>query len=146
MARFKYKLQNILDLKANLESQQKIAYTLAAAKVREEEEKLTGLLNRRNEYEMRLKEAVSKTIDLKEINHLKNAIQTMKTMIRDQMFAIKKAQDALERERRKLDDIMKERKTYERLREKAFDEFLHELSVEDMKVTDEFTSFKYSKR
>ena len=145
MARFKYKLQNILNLKETLESQQKNAYSLAAARVREEEEKLTVLLNRKNEYENRLKEVISDTIDLKEISHLKNAIQTMKTMIRDQMFAIKKARDALEAERRKLDEIMKERKTFEKLREKAFEEFKHELSVEDMKVTDEFTSFKYSK-
>ena len=39
MARFKYKLQNILDLKQTLETQQKNVYSLAAARVREEEEK-----------------------------------------------------------------------------------------------------------
>ncbi|MCR5453015.1 MAG: flagellar export protein FliJ [Lachnospiraceae bacterium] len=146
MAKFKYRMQNILELKEKLESQQKIAFSLAMAKVREEEDKLRQLLLRRGEYEKRLKEAEEGILDLKEIAHLKTAISTMKTLIRDQMFAIKKANEALEAERRKLDDLMKDRKTHEKLREKAFDEFLKEVSYEDMKVTDEFTGFKYSKR
>jgi flagellar FliJ protein len=138
-------MQNILTLKETLERQQKAAFSLAMLRVREEEEKLQQLLLRRGKYESDLAAASEGTLDLKEITHIKSAIQIMKTLIRDQMFELKKAQDALEVERKKLDQIMMERKTYEKLREKAFEEFKHELVMEDMKVTDEFTSFKYNK-
>ena len=57
MARFVYRMQNILVLKEKLEAQEKIAFGIASAKVREEEEKLTALLVRRNAYENRLREA-----------------------------------------------------------------------------------------
>ena len=145
MPKFKYRMQNILTLKETLERQQKAAFSLAMLRVREEEEKLQQLLLRRGKYESDLAAASEGTLDLKEITHIKSAIQIMKTLIRDQMFELKKAQDALEVERKKLDQIMMERKTYEKLREKAFEEFKHELVMEDMKVTDEFTSFKYNK-
>ena len=64
-------------------------------------------------------------------------------MIREQMFALKRAQEALEAARRRLDDIMKDRKTHEKLREKAFEQFKQEMVLEDIKVTDERTSFLY---
>ena len=145
MARFKYRMQNILTLKETLERQQKAAYTLAMLKVRSEEEKLQALLLRRSNYEKSLAEATEGSLNLKEISHIKYSIQIMKTLIRDQMFELKKAQDALEVERKKLDQVMMERKTHEKLREKAFEEFRQELIREDLKVTDEFTSFKYNK-
>ena len=145
MPKFKYRMQNILTLKETHKKKQKAAFSLAMLRVREEEEKLQQLLLRRGKYESDLAAASEGTLDLKEITHIKSAIQIMKTLIRDQMFELKKAQDALEVERKKLDEIMMERKTYEKLREKAFEEFKHELVMEDMKVTDEFTSFKYNK-
>ena len=38
---------------------------------------------------------------------------------------------------------MKDRKTHEKLRENAFDEFLMELSAEEKKEIDELVSYKY---
>ena len=67
----------------------------------------------------------------------------MKSLIRDQMFAVKRAQNALELERQKLDEARKERKTHERLKEKAFDEFKMELNAADNKANDELTSYTY---
>ena len=145
MPKFNYRMQNILTLKETLERQQKAAYSLAMLKVRQEEEKLQQLLIRRGNYEKDLATATEGSLDLREITHIRSAIQIMKTLIRDQMFELKKAQDALEVERKKLDQVMMDSKTHEKLRDKAFEEFKHELIMEDMKVTDEFTSFKYNK-
>lgn len=144
MAKFIYRLQNVLNLKQMMENQEKAEFALAAARESEEQDKLTKLLVRRADYEKRLAEAVdSDTIDRKEIIFLRNADTTMKSLIRDQMFALKKAQNALELERQKLDEARKERKTHERLKEKAFDEFRLELNAEDNKANDELTSYTY---
>jgi flagellar FliJ protein len=138
-------MQNVLDLKMLLETQEKAAYAQAQLKVNEEQEKLQQLLLRRARYEQMLHDAQIGTLDLKEINWLKNGITAMKTMIRDQMFVLKRAQTNLEAERRKLDEIMKDRKTHEKLKEKAFESFKQELATEDNKVTDELISFTYYK-
>ncbi|MCR4868537.1 flagellar FliJ protein [Lachnospiraceae bacterium C10] len=145
MAKFRYRMQNVLDLKMLLETQEKAAYAQAQLKVNEEQEKLQQLLLRRARYEQMLHDAQIGTLDLKEINWLKNSITAMKTMIRDQMFVLKRAQTNLEAERRKLDEIMKDRKTHEKLKEKAFESFKQELATEDNKVTDELISFTYHK-
>lgn len=144
MAKFVYRLQNVLDLKQMLERQEKAEFALAAARVQEENDKLSKLLVRRADYQQRLSEVVdSDTIDRKEIIFLRNADQTMKSLIRDQMFAVQKAQAALEAERQKLNEVMKDRKTHERLKEKAFDEFRLELNAADNKANDELTSYTY---
>ena len=143
MAKFRYRMQNVLDLKMLLETQEKAAYAQAQLKVNEEQEKLQQLLLRRSRYEQLLHDAQIGPLDLKEINRLKNCIIAMKSKIRDQMFVLKKAQTNLEAERRKLDEIMKDRKTHEKLKEKAFETFKQELASEESKSTDELVSFTY---
>ena len=147
MAKFVYRVQNILNLKQMLETQEKAEFALAAAKEADERKKLADLFARKGDYDKRLSESLdSDRIDLKEVNFYRNAQRTIKSMIRDQMFEVKKAQQALELERQKLDEVMKDRKTHEKLKEKAFDEFRLELNAEDNKANDELTSYRYTSR
>ena len=60
MAKFVYRLQNILNLKQMLEDQEKAQFAAAAAKEAEERDKLTKLLVRNADYQRRLQEAVTK--------------------------------------------------------------------------------------
>ncbi|MDD6195229.1 MAG: flagellar export protein FliJ [Lachnospiraceae bacterium] len=146
MAKFIYRMQNILEIKEKLESQEKIAYSIANGKLMEEQEKLQGLLKRRENYESRLKELETGKLDIQEIQSCRRAISSMKSMIRDQMMAVHTAQRNLEMARRRLDAVMKERKTHENLKEKAFDAFKEELAVEEKKQTDELVSYTYQHR
>ena len=143
MARFRYRMQNILNLKEKLESQEKMAFAAATMQVAEEEAKLSELLARQGEYERRLKELTESAIDVREISHCKRAITTMKTYVRDQMFALQRAQANLAAVNRRLSEATKERKTQEKLREKAFEQFKQDLLKEESKATDELVSFTY---
>ncbi len=51
MAKFIYRMQNILDIKVKLENQAKIAYGMANAALREEQGKLQDIMVRRAGYE-----------------------------------------------------------------------------------------------
>ena len=146
MAKFIYRMQNILEIKEKLESQEKIAYSIANGKLMEEQEKLQGLLKRRENYESRLKELETGRLDIQEIQSCRRAISSMKSMIRDQMMAVHTAQRNLEMARRRLDAVMKERKTHENLKERAFDAFKEELAAEEKKQTDELVSYTYQHR
>ena len=135
MAKFIYRMQNILDIKLKLESQAKIAYSQANA----------ALFERKNAYDNRAKELVEGKIDLLEIKKCRQAIESMKVLIRRQMMQVQVAEKNVEAARQKLEEVMKERKTQEKLREKDFEDFKQQLAQEDNKVVDELVSYSYGR-
>ena len=114
MAKFKYRMQNILDVKRKLEEQEKINYGIANAKLEDEKKKLRKLLLQRAGYEKELTGLVSGTIDLARIRMTKHAIDTMKTLIRSQMIQVHAAEANLEQARQRLKEVMIDRKTHEK--------------------------------
>ena len=143
MAKFVYRMQNILELKQKIEEQEKANFGMATARFNEEQQKLRELMIKQAGYENRLKELSVGTIDIKEIKTCKNAISSMKVALRDQMIELSKAQKAMEVARRKLNEVMMERKMHEKLREHAFEEFLNEIDYEEGKITDELVSYSH---
>ena len=146
MAKFKYRMQNILDIKLKLESQAKIAYGVANQKYLTEQQKLQEIVLRRNSYEQAWKECMTGTIDVRQVSHARANVNTMKTLMRRQMVEVHKAELELEDARRALNEIIKERKTHEKLKEKAFEEFKAQLNVEESKEIDQLVSYTYSNK
>lgn len=143
MAKFTYRMQNILDIKIKMENQAKIAYGIANTRLMEEQEKLQAILLRRASYERQAKELVSGTLHVQEIRECKRAIDVMKSKQRTQMMNVHAAEKNLEIARIELNRVMIERKTHERLREKAFEEFRQELERAEGKEIDELVSYNY---
>ena len=143
MAKFQYKLQSVLDIKQKLENQEKIAFGLATAKLLEEQDTLQKLMLQKAGYDRQARKLLEGSINLLEINSCRKAVETMKTRIRTQVFEVHKAEKQLDIVRQRLNEVMIERKTYEKLREKKFDEFKAELLYEENKVVDELVSYTY---
>lgn len=146
MAKFVYRMQNILNIKLKLETQAKMAYSQANALLREEEEKLRGLFERRMFYERKARELAEGRLDLMEIRDCRQAIETMKVLIRRQMMQVQLAERKVEAARAQLENVMKERKTQEILRDKAFEEFRQEQEHEESKAVDELVSYTYGRK
>ena len=146
MAKFRYRMQNILDIKLKLESQAKIAYGIAEQEYRTQQQKLQELMVRRMRYEKQLKDLMSGVMDIREINHAKSAVDSMKVLVRRQMMEVHRAEKALEKARNELNEIMQDRKMHEKLREKAFAEFQQELLAEEGKAIDGLVSYTYNAR
>ena len=144
MAKFTDKMQNILDVKYKLENQAKTSFSLAAARLNQEEEKLEGLHQRRMAYESKAKELVADKLELQEIKVNRIASETTKRAIQNQVVAVHVAERNLETARLRLQGVMTERKTHEILKEKAFDEFKKELEKEESKAVDELVSFTHN--
>ncbi|MEY8392065.1 flagellar export protein FliJ [Lachnospiraceae bacterium] len=144
MAKFTYKMQNILDIKYKLETQAKTSFSIAAANLRKEEEKLEGLRQRKKGYESRARELIEDRLDFLEIKANRTAIENMKGQIRNQTLAVHVAERNLESARKYLQEIMTERKTHEILKDKAFEEFKKELEKEESKAVDELVSFTHN--
>lgn len=80
-----------------------------------------------------------------EIKKCRQAIESMKVLIRRQMMQVQVAEKNVEAARQKLEEVMKERKTQEKLREKDFEDFKQQLVQEDNKVVDELVSYSYGR-
>lgn len=143
MAKFIFKLQSILDIKCKLESQAKIAYGQANAKLRKEEAALQMQITQRSMYERRAVELVSGAISIRDIKENKQSIDIMKSKIRAQMMVVHAAEKQVEAARLKLNEVMMERKTFEKLRERAFEEFKQEVAYEENQAVNELVSYTY---
>ena len=146
MAGFHYKMQNILNIKYKLESQAKIAFAAAAAALAQEEEKLRLLRVRRMEYEEQARALRTELLDIPRINQCQQAVDAMKELIRRQQVSVHVAQRNLEMMRSQLNEVMKDRKTHEKLRENALEEFKHELASQEIKEIDQLVSYTFGQK
>lgn len=146
MARFRYSMQSILDIKLKLETQAKQDFSAAKAALDKEEELLRQLQERKRGYEARAAQLLSGILDLQEIEENKAAILSMEGFIADQRERVVLAEKRLEQARMRLTEVMQERKTHENLKEKAFDQFLVEENRREGKEVDELTSYVYGQR
>ena len=144
MAKFLYKLQNILSIKVSLETQSKTAYAEASNKFDAEETKLKNLIQKRLEYEEQYRQLSKAILDIPAIQRCNSAIDITKDMIKKQMVTVKVAEKNLDLARNRLNNAMKERKTYEKLKENSFEVFMKDLNSEEKKEIDELVSFNYN--
>ena len=143
MARFVFRLQSVLNLKTRLEELQRNSFAAARRRVDEEEEKLNMLYGRLSFYEEKGRGMLTDALHVRDIIEKEHAISIFKEFIEDQKIEVKKAEELLEVERLKLVEAIKDRKTYERLREKAYDEYVEEEKREEGIVNDEHNSYVY---
>ena len=146
MAKFVFKMENILEIKRKLEEQAKIAYAEALAALAEQERILSELKSKRQEYEMRLTGEIQSVLKIDDIRTLDSAIEVMKYKIQVQIGQVEQAKVVVERARVALHSIVVERKTYEKLKEKAFEEYKQELNLQEKKEIDELVSYTYGVR
>lgn len=146
MAKFRYRMQNILDIKQKLEEAAKMEFAEANARVMEEEEKLTLLHGRRREYEAEGKMLRKQQMHVPDIQHNIQALDVLRDMIKEQIKAVERAKQIQEEKRLALQSAMQERKTQEKLYENAFAEFIQEENARESREVDELTSYKYGVR
>ncbi|MCR4656221.1 MAG: flagellar export protein FliJ [Lachnospiraceae bacterium] len=143
MARFIYRMQNILDLKEKLETQARNEYAVAQAELNEEEEKLEAIKRRQADYERELEKLYNGAINILKIQETLEAIEYMKYQAELQKLNIRRAEERLDEEREKLKDAIQERKTQEKLKENAFEVFLEEIKASEGKEIDELVSYRF---
>ena len=146
MARFRYSMQNILNIKMKMETQAKQEFSSARAALDEEEERLRILNDRKSGYEEKAAGLLSGTLNLRDIEENRAAILCMEDFIAQQRINVNRAEKNLEKAREKLTEVRMERKTHETLKEKAFQEFLMEEKRQESKEIDQLTSYTYGQR
>lgn len=146
MAKFKYRMQSILEVKKKLEEQAKNEFAAARAALNEEEDKLEQLKKRKEDYEDEGRALRESTLNIMDIIENKEALLRMDEFIADQQLNVKRAEERMEEARLALQTAMQESKTQEKLREKAFDQFMKEENARESKEIDELVSYTYGRK
>jgi flagellar FliJ protein len=130
-------------MKEKLEDQAKNKYAQANARLLREQEKLEIIVARREEAREKLKLVLYETLSVAEIRTRENAVEVLKFYAMQQQLAVKRCEKEVEVAREELGEAMKERKIFEKLREKAFEEFVFEENRKEQKEVDELMSYKH---
>ena len=146
MARFRYRMQSILDIKLKMETQAKQEFAAAQLRLNEEEERLEALEERKSGYERQAREQLLGDLNCRNMAENKEAILRMDEYIALQRLQVREAEKKVELAREKLAEVMKERKSHESLKEKAFELFLTDEKKQESKEVDELTSYTYGQR
>ena len=146
MARFRYKLQNILSIKEKMETQAKQAFADAKRKLDLEQEALDRLFLKKEDVERHAVEVLQGDLDLHEIEDSQMARIIIDQRIEEQKHRVNRATLELETTRALLEEAVKERKTHEKLKEKQFDEFVREENRAESKTIDELTTYTYGQK
>ena len=144
MAKFLYRMQNILDIKCKLEEQAKQEFMEVQHRLNEAMEQLMHLEQRKDIYMQQYVQLVSEKLEVLEIEECKNAIILMDEYIISQQQVVRKIEHELELAAQKMNLAMQERKIHEKLKENQFEEFLQELNQEEMKEIDQLVSYQYN--
>ena len=144
MKKFVFDLQGVLEIKEKLEGQAKVDFGIARAALTAEEEKLEALKEKRSGYLEQMRMSVEGALKVIEINRIKDAISITDENIMQQDMAVKRAARQLEIARAKLNKVVQERKTIEKLREKQFEDYIKELDAEERKEIDQLVSYRYT--
>lgn len=147
MAKFRYRMQNILNIKEKLEMQAKNEFATANMELQEEQERLSVMLQENAALQeegrkLRQKESLS----IRDIADNSLSVSLMKEKMKQQALAIHRAEQKVEEKRKVMTDLMQERKTQEVLRDKAFEVFLQEEKAEEGKQIDQLTGYTYGQK
>ena len=146
MAKFIYRMQSLLNIQYQLEDQAKMELGRAQLRLLTEEERRDGLIARKEAYLEEGRKMRSDAVHVDELRDNRNAVLIMDEMIEAQKKQVALAEELVEEARRKLTEVMQERKMHERLKEKALEQFRREELAAEGKAVDELTSYVYGQR
>lgn len=146
MKKFNFKLENILSIRRKLESQAKMNFGIARARLNDEEKKLEVIENRIEDYLELLKKASSGDVNLKEVARCNDGIIVLENRKKIQQSEVKRAENQLELMRSRLNQAMLDRKTIEHLREEKVADYLTEINIDERKQIDELVSYRKSNK
>lgn len=144
MAKFIFKLENVLQIKEKIEEQEKINFGNAQAALNEAIMKYEHLVDRKNNAADKLRNLLNNGGSVIEIKQAEEAVEILKMYCRTQLLQVKIEEKNVEIAREKFEEAIKERKTYEKLKENEFEEYKQEMQKKEDLEINELVSYKYS--
>ena len=138
---FRFKLQRVLDLKLKQEDEKKnqIATLMQAIKTKEDE--LEALISEKKQKEFSLNDNRKRGISILEIRNINQYLLFLDKKINTVRFEISSLESNLNQKRLEYLELQKERKTFEKLKEKDYEKYLYNEKKEEEKMIDQIVTF-----
>lgn len=143
MARFNYRMQNILGLMENFEEQAKQNFADKRRILSEEEDALAALNDKKAKLNEEAKKLRLGAIDVRKIKENDYEKKFIDEEIKKQKVKVHVANKNLENARLRMQDAIKNRKMHEKLKENAFEQFMAEEAAKEIQEIDGLTSYVY---
>lgn len=144
MAKFIYNFEQILNVKQKLERQEQTKLGIAMQNLSAAMQQLE-VMNRRYAYAIKAfqEELSSGGINPLQVKTLNEKVKYFHQQVGVCQDEVKNRQELVDKAKEKLQEALRERKTYEILKEKAYEVYLEEEKANEAKQIDEIVSFKY---
>ena len=139
---FTFKLQKILELKLRQEDEKKNQIASLMKSIRTKEEEIKLIYEDKKQKEYNLSETRNKGISILEIRNINQYLSFLDKRINALRFEISSLESNLALKRNEYLELQKERKTFEKLKEKDFEKYLYHEKKEEEKIIDQIVTFK----
>jgi flagellar FliJ protein len=137
-----FRLQTLLNWKKGLEEQSRIILARKIEELKKKEEEIQKLIYKRLNYYQELNKKLKEGIQSEEYIIYQNFdMQSYEDLVVQKAYKNDK-ENEVEEERRKLVNLIKERKILERLKEKKLRKMIYQQEKNEQKLIDEVTIFK----
>ena len=141
---FKFKFEAILNLKVRMEDMKKAELRRISKELEDEKEKLKTLMQEREVLYEKVREKSSRGITKQELITFNNYVSVLKRKITNQKSVIFEISTRLDKVRQELVKVSQEKKMFEILKEKKYDEYMKEYYKKEQEVVDNLISFRFS--
>ena len=144
MAKFIFNFEQLLNIKRKIEKQEQMNLGKAMQALSLSMQKLELIRKHQNDAVKEFQECLNKgRIEPLEVKRLNDKIKFYNQQVIEQQSLVEKNKGLVEDVKELLKKALQERKTYEILKEKAFEEYFELEKAEEAKNNDEIVSFKY---
>lgn len=143
MPRFQFAFENILKIKEKMEEQKKSELGVLVQRQLGQQERIEITEGKCQNNLRTLKEVQSKKLQIGEIKRYQQADKFYRRKLSEERWQLEVLNGQVEQKREEVTGVMQERKTYEKLKEKALWEYQQEAKKQEAKRVDELVSYRY---
>lgn len=144
--KFKFKFQKILEAKERMEDAKKNEFAKKIQEIEAVKESVLLLDKEKEELKMKYQRELKIGMDINSVKAMNNYFKIMDDKKNRYLKLIEIKNNELEKIKEEYLSLMKDRKSFENLKEKEFDEFKEQEKIQEAKTIDEIVSFKATKK
>ena len=146
MKKYNFKLQTLLNIKEQMESNIKNELGAEITHLNDEKKLLNNYINKKELYVENSVKKNTGIINISQVIVYNNYIKGLCQKIKEQNNCVKNTQCNIDKIRERLIVTSKEKQILQKLDEKQFESFKYNNIIEEQKINDEVLSFKHSKK
>jgi len=144
MKKFKFRLQNVMDLKEKREDEAKRNYATALGEFQTEKDKLSSLVQKLILFNVEFEDKISKNPE--NISYYYQYREKLNEDIHKQRHVLDQVSQKLENAKKQLMDVRKERKKIEKIKEKDFEKYIETAKKIEQNFIDEIATEKFNEK